>query len=289
MAVSGVFSVIEVAGNEVVATRGWKVGLFDNGKPIFHSGTNAGAQRITGVTDWTGLFQGYGAVPPIFPGETFKFQGQYDSVNDDTSGVGSGADEAICDRIEVTWRGEEGGVVNYAAFFSANGTLDLDATVADMSEDTAWALPPTAVEMTLVGPTPVAALRSMKLVIRAANRKWSAADTSGGTRRTPGNIDGGCVYSAYVSASDLTAMEAALDTSVAFRLNYSATESWLINWMRIMKVADIGGHRETAENVFITVTGEFNLNSGTALGVIGSGTSGTGKEHWPTNWPAALG
>ncbi len=288
MATSGIFSAIQVAGSEVVATRGWKIDLFDNGKPIFHSGTNAGAQQIAAVTDWTGVFRGYGAVPPAFPGETFAFEGQYDAVNDSTSGVGCDATNAICDRIEVTWRGEEGGIVDYSCFFSSNGVLDLDATVADMAADSSFAVPPSAVEMTLVGPTPVAALRSMKLVITAANRKYSAADTGGGTRRTPGNLSGGCVYSAYVSASDLTAMKAVLQTNVAYQLNYSATELWLINWMRITKIAEIGAHRETAENVAITVTGMLNVVNGTSLGFIGSGTSGTGKEHWPTDWPAAL-
>jgi hypothetical protein len=293
--VSGIFCTATApAGAAVLAMRGWKLQWIDGSKPVFHSGTNAGAQRTTGVRDWNGVFHGYGAVPPVFPGNTFGFQGQFDSVNDGR-GVECDADTAICDRIEVTWRGEEGKEIEYAVFFSSNGAIDLDSAAMDLAEDTEDNVPPTSVSMALGGPAGTIAteLRSMKLVITAANRKYSSANTAGETLRTPGNIDGGVVYSAYIDVDTLASLKLCLQLNTVLQLNYVSTTSyWKITWVRPTKI-EIDTNRESAENVFATVTNEFNLHNGTNLGSIASGATGE-TEHWPDvlvddlGWPAAL-
>jgi hypothetical protein len=293
--VSGIFcTAIAPASAPVLAMRGWKVQWIDSSKPVFHSATNAGAQRTTGVRDWNGVFHGYSAVPPVFPGDTFGFQGQFDSVNDGTTGVSCAANAAICDRIEVTWRGEEGREIEYAVFFSANGAIDLSATVTAMSPDVdPTTPPPSAVSMACTGPagTITTELRSMKLVITAANRKYSSANTSGETKRTPGNIDGGVVYSGYIDKTTLASLESALQLDTVLQLNYVSTTSyWKITWVRPTKI-EIETNRESAENVFATVTNEFHLHNGTTLGSIVSGATGA-TEHWPdvttTVWPHVL-
>lgn len=277
---NGIQAAVKVDAAAATTVRKWRTQWRENSPAMYASDTQGGPMRIQSVTDFRGAYTAYGAFPDVFPGETFQFKGLIETQAG-TDGVDTGVNGAICREIEIAWEQEKGLGIAYMVQFDGNGalTFNADTDVSDGGDPN----PPTSVSMTILDDAvAITDVRSVKLKFKAANRPYSSSDTSGQMRRTPGNVDGSIVYSAYVNAANLAALEAMKGNLSVWKLNVNATDYWEVTWFRITGVNDLGADREGAENVFVTVTGEFTGFLGTVSGAgsIKSGNAGA-NTHWP--------
>lgn len=113
--------------NGLPQIRNWSLNWNRALETRYHSATKAGPQRIVGVEDWTGTFEGFGGNPGVFPGDNIDlklFAGPSDGVYGHTGVVYQGT--GIIDSLTITWNFQPNASIGYSIGFSADSCLTLD-------------------------------------------------------------------------------------------------------------------------------------------------------------------
>lgn len=104
--------------------RNWNLNLLEQPENRVHSASRSGHERIVGVRDWNGSFEGFGPDPFIFPGNDINITlyagpktGVYGTAGQTYVGT------AIVDSITINWNWQPTQSINWTANFSGDGVL----------------------------------------------------------------------------------------------------------------------------------------------------------------------
>lgn len=178
--------------------RNWQLDAITNPQTRTYSGTRFGTQRIPGFINYTGSFEGFGARPPLFVGDTFTFFG----YTAPTTGVACTPGcayhcPAIVDSLSITWNWTaENRDMTWNIGFSSTGDLTTLASFDDPCDDAVFCDANTCdLEFRLKDPCNADAavefcnLTSATLTFTANNLEYSNSSTSCRVKKEVGNLD----------------------------------------------------------------------------------------------------
>lgn len=246
--ISGIGGVV----NGASAVRVWTISSTADIQAAVASNTKAGTVLADGNEDWTGNYTAYGATPASMPGEALAFTGTIDGTNGATG-------TAIVDSVEIVVDIEAGAIIGHTVNFSGNGALTLGAAVAT---DTTDACMPSSigckVELGSMIAVPVWTaiddVRTVTLTITADNQSYVSSSTSGGVRRTAGNISAAVAITVYTD--DFAGLPAVNDENRC-RIYVDATTYWLVEFIKFGEASDLAVDREGAAVVGATLNAQF--------------------------------
>jgi hypothetical protein len=230
----GVISGFGGAVNGAESVRNWSITETADTQAVVASNTKGGTTRGPGNTDWSGSYSAYGHTPDVMPGEVFTFAG---NMNNGKGATGT----AIVDEVSLTINIETGAIIEHSVNFSANGALTFGTVAAT---DASVPCPPTSIGCKVQLATPAGSpsfadledVRTVTLTLTRANAAYVNSETSGGTRRTKGNLDFTLAITVHTDdANDLPDVN--LVRSV--RIFVNATEYWELNWVRFSEISGV--------------------------------------------------
>ncbi len=205
----------------------------------------AGAKfRVDGIIDWSGQYSAYGAVPDIWPGESFQFDGAI--VGADAAAVGVTGD-AICDSVVINIDIEARAILNHQVNFSAEGSdLDFANGSVDVPADDGIPAPVTAsackVEiapgLAFTSFAEIAEVRTATITISKENLAYASSSTGGVTFRKEGNLDARLDITAYAALADGWDSWPKPNVIYAIKVYVNATEFYLFKYL---VTQDMGG------------------------------------------------
>lgn len=186
--------------NGAIQVRNWSLNWNEALADRVHSASMGGHERISGVEDWNGSFEGFGGWPGanLFPGNSFSmllFAGPDDGVYGNTGKVWVGT--AIIESLTINWNWLPSNSINWSIAFAANGCLaDADNEYYDSSEVCVASMCDLYVEVSEYctttgtgGYSTLANLESATLTFTSANQPVVNSSTSCCTQRRPGILD----------------------------------------------------------------------------------------------------
>lgn len=242
------------------------------------SNTKCGEVIVQGNEDWNVTYNAYGDTPAVMPGDTLTFSGSIDGVN----GIEGPARVAS---VEISWDQETGAIIAHTVNLEGNGEVTKQAVAAT---DTSTPDMPTSIdrkiEIGTMAASPVWSeipdVRTITLTITSANQPYNTSTTGAHTKRTGG------VFSATVSFSVYTDDYASLpdeNDEYRIRLYTSATEYWLLQFVRFQETGDIGADIEGAGIVAGTLSARWSARGTitTALDTEGQIVQPDTTVWWP--------
>lgn len=265
--------------NGFSTVRNWNINDIITNPKYVASNTLNGAGRGVGIQDWNGSFGFYGAVPSVWPGETFAFLG-YTAPGDDIEGSNGqrGSGNAIIDNVAITWNWQNGEIISSVANFSGNGALAW-ADGAALTDATAPDVPSvcgTKIQASIPDGSAFADIANVSqavLTISAANLAYSNASTACWMARKAGTID----WTLALTIEDDIFIGKGLDKQI--KCFISATEFYLLKWGKMKDISGITANRESGEIIKHTATFEMN---GFVDGVAGQIVLPDLSVWWPT-------
>jgi hypothetical protein len=179
--------------------------------------------------DWTGAAIGYGATPPVMPGDYFTFTGS------DRNGVGwvSASDGAIVERVRVVCSPATAKFIYYEVYFAASGPITLGAYSAS---DASTPNPSTSKGrgIAIVGVAGVSEVQEWTLEIDGNNTAPTYTGSSNGwPYRDPGNMDATITWKQLFNAAGNLPT---LGSLYEFYLYTTAAAYWDIKWAQVLKL-----------------------------------------------------
>lgn len=221
---------------------------------VINSATKGAAMVLDGNKDWSGSFEQDLGQPSLMPGETSE------PIKLSIDGSIGLAGNIITDQIQLEVDIEGGAPIKCTTNFSGNGALTIGAAVA---ADATSPDPPSSVERALhlaaVAAAPSYAaltdVRKVTLTLQTDNQAYVSSSTAGANKRVKGNLKG--TISIAVYASDLSTLPAP-NTAKGVKIYVTATEFWLVEWVKFGDLTDILINRRTNEPVGATLNGQFS-------------------------------
>lgn len=272
---SGKFAVL----NGFSTVRNWNISDTITNPKYVASNTLSGTGRGVGIQDWSGSFGFYGAVPTVFPGETFAFLGYTAPVDDVEGSVGQrGTGNAIVDSVAITWNWTNGEIINAVANFSGNGSLAWasGAAIEDVSAPDVPSVCGTKIQASIPDGSAfvdIANVEQAVLTISAANQSYVNSSTNCWTARKPGIID----WTLALTIQDDIFIGKGLDKQIKCFID--ATDFYLLKWGKMKDISGITANRETGEIIKHNATFEMN---GFVGGVAGQIVLPDESIWWPT-------
>lgn len=178
--------------------KNWTFDALSDSEKRVYSGTRFGTQRIPGFIEYKGSFSGFGAVPPLFAGDTFTFIG----YTAPTTGVPCTPGCAfttlsLVDSLNITWNWtKENRGVNWSINFSSNEPAETITAFDDPCDDEVFC-DDNPCDLTFIMKNPCAAdavvefcnLVSVSLTFVATNLPYSNNSTGCVVKRDIGNLD----------------------------------------------------------------------------------------------------
>ena len=178
--------------------RSWTFDAVSNPELRTYSGTRFGTQRISGFAEYTGSFRGFGAIPPLFVGDTFTFLG----YTAPTSGVPCSPGcaftvESLVESVNITWNWtRENRGVNWTINFTSNEAATVIDDFDDPCDDEVYC-DDNPCDLTFIMYDPCAAdavvefcnIVSASLTFTSRNIAYSNNSTSCVVKREVGNLD----------------------------------------------------------------------------------------------------
>ncbi len=252
----------------VTELRKWDANVSTEFAEYVSSATDGATGAIEGNQDWSGSYDVYGGTPANMPGDSITFTGSIDGTN----GV-TGA--AIVDSVTINWDIEGGGIINHVTAFSGDSIPTVGASVAT---DAAVANPISAIGTKFqIGdiPADVDDVRSMTLVITAANPSYVSSSTSGGTKRLAGNLSASISISVYTDDWSTLPQNGDIEK---VRLFTTGALFWAIDWIAFKDLSSLVVDREAAAIIGATINGIW---TGYLAGVKGQIADPTPTVFWP--------
>ena len=227
----------------------------------YYNGTKFGPQLLNGVTEFAGSFQAYGAVPPLFVGDTFTAL-MYAAP---TSGVACTAGcaqivPAIVDSLTITWNWTaENRDVFYNIGFSLNGTPTEDTAYDPACDDDLFC--DTLCDLELIVKDPCDNNSTVEfcnytqavLTFTASNQQYSNASTNCEIRKLPGNLN----WTLAITEQNPCRI---LDLKKDYRIEIDATTTtkWILEWGKHVGINNYVVNTQTAE--IISKVLNFSMN-----------------------------
>ena len=258
--------------NDHSTVREWSVSISSELVPLIASNTIHAPIRLTGNSDWTGSFSAYGEpLAAIFPGQTFTFEGAFDSpigAGNATLGAYTGANGAIVDSLEITFDIASGGAISYVVNFSAAGALTLgDVSALTIAADGSnpSMFPNTgskfmweeAVTTIAPGFETLCDITTMTLTFTADNPTYVGSCDAGVTKRVAGNIDCNASIS-FLADNFLDSTIPQVNSILRAKFYQDASTFYAVNFMRVSGLSDITANRETGAPIGATLNLEFS-------------------------------
>lgn len=273
----GVISGIGGAVDSTGTVRTWQVSATNDVQSVYASNTKGMPVVQAGNDDWSGSYTAYGHTPAVMPGDGFTFTGSVDGTNGVTG-------TAIVDSVEIVINIEGGEKIGHTVNFSGNGDLSKGAAAATdaTSPDTPTSIG-TKCEIATPDASPtyseISDVRQMTLTITSENPDYVSSSTSGGTRRTAGNLSATVSISVYTDDFDTLPDEGEV---VGMKIYVNATEFWDLDWIRVSDISDMGADIEGAALVEATINGSYTGFTTISTTVTeGSITQPDATEFWP--------
>lgn len=282
---TGIGGHIDQGGAVIGCLRTWTLNLSAALARAICSAASGGTIRVPGNIDWSGNYTAYGPIPAIIPKAAFTFNGAI--VGSEAASVGvTGA--AICDDFTLNIDIEGGGIVGHTVTFSANGALTMGTVATDDDDSDPDPLPANvcklefAEDATLADFNAIPDIRTMAFNMSADNKAYNSSSTAGQMKRNAGNTDCNVVATLFGQAADGWDSLPAVNSIVAVRVYTTASLFWLINFMRVASIDDMGADIEGAAMVGGSITFEFCswalVSASLTEGVI---TKPGGGNIWP--------
>jgi hypothetical protein len=252
-----------------------------------YSGTRFGTQRIPGFLDYTGTFEGFGARPPLFVGDSFTFIG----YTAPTTGVPCTPGcayvvPAMVNTLSITWNfTAENRTVFWTIGFASNGTPSVIAAFDDPCDDEVFC-DPNNCSLVPIMKNPCAAdaviewCNIVSVTLNFVNNaiSYSNSSTLCELRREVGTLD---------FTLDIVDMNPCiiptLQSDYWFTLPDSLTTNWILKWAHFQGVSNFTVNNQTGD--MITKTNTFGMQAvnccvpGTP--VRGNITNPAGTVVWP--------
>lgn len=277
--------------------RNWMLSEISTPAEYRASNTLSGTGREEGIYDFRGSCEGYGAVPPVMPGEYFDFLGFTAPATGayGTAGVTKSAVNAIVEEVTLNWNFATGELLNWAMSFAAGEPLPITEGAAATTDlvlpvpKPVSCLKVTLTESNTVWPNIV----SVALTIRSNNQTFVNSSTLGMTGRRPGIIDFTCAVVEENNQTDSNLVIAnCLGTAPGgnniLRLWVDATTYWDLYWAHLVDVSDLRVDMDTGAIIQQTnnfAMAGFNIENGQNGHIGRPGEDGASNPWW---WPTEV-
>lgn len=243
--------------------RSWTLNPVTTPELRVYSGTRFGTQRIPGFIDYSGTFEGFGARPPLFVGDTFTFIG----YTAPTTGVPctSGCAyvvPAMVNSLSITWNfTAENRSVFWTIGFAGNGTPSVIAAFDDPCDDevfcdfNACSLTP-VVKNPCAADAPVEWCNIVSVTLNFVNNaiNYSNSSTNCELRREVGTLDW---------TLDIVDMNPCiiptLQSDYLFELPDTLSTKWILKWGHFQGVTGFTINSQTGD--MITKTNTFGMQA----------------------------
>jgi hypothetical protein len=265
--------------------RNWNLSANVNPELRVYSGTKFGTQRISGIIEYTGSFQGWGATPPLFAGNLFTFLG----YTAPTSGVPCSAGcavnmQAVVSEVIInwTWTADERRAFWTINFFNVAAATQ-NATFPDPCDLTLFC------DTNLCGLCPTfkdcfgaafefCNIHAAQLTFNANLIEYSNCTTNCIRVRTPGNLD----WSLDIMDHNACTIPI-INDDYEIILPASTTTNWVLKWGKYTNISNWNVDIETGE--IIGKTNRFDMQAVNccvpATPVLGSILDPGAVQVWP--------
>ncbi|MEA3351191.1 MAG: hypothetical protein U9Q82_11255 [Chloroflexota bacterium] len=252
-----------VNGEECV--RLWKLARISKPAMGVCSASDGAVLRAAGISDWQGVYTGYGHTPSVLPGTKFQFIG----ATRESKGATAIASGAIMERTQIKWSIEAGGFIEFANYFACcEGAITFGAASASDSSTP----DPSIARSCTINLTGCEELREMEMNLISRNPSYVTATTDGRRERDVGNKDGNFRCKIYTKDASFPA-ESAVE-EVEFGVGDGL--KWIMKWAIVTLTAPL---LQIEEGMFeADLAGEF---TGYYNGAKGNVTSPAGVNWWP--------
>jgi hypothetical protein len=249
--VSGQFGAI---GDEDTV-QDWNLTLETNPPQYRASNTRLGTGRVKGIEDWTGTFNQYRAVPNLFPGGLFTFQGY---TGPDSLGVGGDGTlytgNAIVNQVVITWNWQNNEIIQSSTSFQGVNFLTVGS---GLIQDPFIPRPPTicGVKVRVSGGSVGAEtdwpnVSQATLTFTTDNPEFINSSTydEGTGKCYVGRVPGPLDYTLDIQ-EDSTESFVGISDDVIVKLFVDATRFWEMKWCHVGSHSDINVNIESGEVV----------------------------------------
>ena len=275
---------IKAAINNISSLMNWSVSHTDSQTSYVNSATNNGTQNIDGPQDWTGSINATGAVPSLFPGETFSFSGQISAI--DTTDGNKLEGNVLIDQLVVNWNWATVEAINHTYNFGGHVGLDYlddDGDINDTTTDDNSSICGTKIQYSTDGTTwtTIPSLVTATLTITAANSTYvnSSTHVSGTcwTGRKQGPINWTLSMVQEDDRAPGTGDNPAFKTAYWIRAYTNATQYWQLKFGKVSGYTGVNANRD---GTIVNRTIGMNMmaaSGGTAGGIT---LPGAGSAVW---------
>lgn len=287
-------------GAFLTSIRNWIYNSTSTPEDYVHSGTRGAHDRAGGVWDSNGTFEQFGAIPVLFPGDSFDF---YGFAGPDTGVFGTNGNTIVgpvlLDSLTINWDWNPNGRLSMSSTFSANGCFD-EENSNDIVETPAFC-PTRMCDLSIwvkrvcdedgpgsgsgsgsgnVGPYKLDNVLTASLNFTADNQTVVNSSTLCCTERRPGNVD-----ATFSLVDQDNYIQFGKDDIYIIYAYVTATLYWEIAWMQYTGTDNYNVNLETG-----AVISKNNNFSFKGLLCCGAASPTLGYIHSPgavVRWPIA--
>ncbi len=268
----------------IPCVRTWGINSTADLKEAVCSASKGAKIRVGGNKDWNGNWTGYGAIPDVWPGDTFEFEGAI--VGAAGAAVGASGD-AMAQSILINIDIENGEIINHVVNFNSHGALTLGTIT--VPADTSVPDPATGSGMKVeIATDPfssfseISEVRTVALTFNKENQPYRSSGTAGQTKQVEGNLDALLALTCYADSADGWASFPQPNTVYAVRVYTTATLFWLIKFMRASELGgmdvDIEGNSIVGCSINLGLNAFTDVSATPTEGIIVDPDSAT---RWP--------
>lgn len=243
--------------------RNWTLNPTTTPELRVYSGTRFGTQRIPGFLDYSGSFEGFGARPPLFVGDSFTFIG----YGAPTTGVPCTPGcayvvPAMVSTLSITWNyTAENHVISWSIGFVSNGTPSVISAFDDPCDDAVFCDPnPCALLPVMKNPCAADAviewcnITAVSLNFTNSAIQYSNSTTGCELRRDVGTLD----FTLDITDQNPCIIPV-LQGDYWFELPDSLTTKWIIKYGHFQGVSNFRADTEAAS--MIEKTNSFGMQA----------------------------
>lgn len=272
--------------------RNWRFEPVANPEVRVYSGTRFGTDRIPGNVDYTGSFEGWGARPPLFVGDSFTFLGYTAPTNGVPCTPGCAYIlPAMVNSLTITWNfTNENKTVFWNLGFQATGSPVVNAAFDDPCDDLVFCDPNTCSLAPIMKDPCVADavvefcnITQVVLSFTNASQGYSNTSTNCELRREVGNLD----WSLNITDQNPCIIPV-LQGTYWFELPDSLTTKWILKFGMLTRIQDFVVDQQAG-----TMIGKTNVFEMKAVNccvpaspIRGAITNPAGVVVWPYATPA---